>query len=70
MKTAYNVVKPVNRGSDPDTGVARTGGKRVVLPANQVSIIYVRSHVNAQAQGFDMMFTPDMLNPQPEAVSQ
>lgn len=64
MKTAQNVVKLVQQGFDPDTGV-----KRVVLPANQVSTIYIRAHVNAQAQGLDMMFSPDMLNPPPEGVS-
>lgn len=69
MKTAQNVVKLVQQGFDPDTGVVRTGVKRVVLPANQVSTIYVRAHVSAQAQGLDMMFSPDMLNPPPEGVS-
>lgn len=69
VKTAQNVVKLVQRGLDPDTGVVRTGGKRIVLPANQVSTIYVRAHLNTRAQGLDMMFTPDMLHPPPEGVS-
>lgn len=59
----------MQQGFDPDTGVVRAGVKRVVLPANQVSTIYVRAHVNVQAQGLDMMFSPDMLNPPPEGVS-
>lgn len=68
MKSAQNVVKLVQRGSDLDTGVAHTGGERVVLPANQVSTIYVGAHVNPQ--GYDVMFTPDMLNPSPSCISQ
>lgn len=69
VQTAQNVGKLMQSGSDPDTGVARTVGKRVHLPANQVSTIYVRAHVNARARGQDMLFTPDMLNAPPEGVS-
>lgn len=69
VKTAQNVVKLVQRGFEPDTGVVRIGGKRIVLAANQVSTIYVRAYVNAQSKRLDMMFMPDMLNPPPEGVS-
>lgn len=59
MKTTQNVVKLVQGGSEPVTGVVRIGGKRVILPVNQMSTI----------QGRDMLFTPDMLHLPPEGVS-
>lgn len=69
VKIAQNVVKLVQSSSDPDTGVVSTSGKGVFLPANQVSVIYLRAHVKARARGQDMLFTPDMLNAPPEGVS-
>ena len=58
-----------NSGSGPETGMARTGGKMVPLPANQVSTVYIRAHVSSQARGQDMLFSPDLLNPPPEGVA-
>lgn len=46
VRTAQNVVKLIQSGSAPDTGVACTGRKRVPLPANRVSTIFIRAHVN------------------------
>lgn len=69
VKIAQNVVKLMEGVSNPDTGVAHTGRKRIPLPANQVSTISVRAHVNARARGQDMLFTPDLLNPLPNGVS-
>lgn len=57
-----------NSVPDPETGVVRTGGKSVFLPANQVTTVYIRAHVSSQAKGQDMYFSPDMFNPTPEDV--
>lgn len=50
VKTAHRVVKLMQNGdSDSEIGVVRTGGKRVPLPANQVTTVYVRAHVSSRA---------------------
>ena len=70
VRIAHNVVRLMqNSGSGPETGMARTGGKMVPLPANQVSTVYIRAHVSSQARGQDMLFSPDLLNPPPEGVA-
>lgn len=69
VKTAQRVVKLLqDSAEDPETGVARTGGTRVPLPANQVTTVYVRAHVGTQCQGEDMLFSPDLLHLVPEGV--
>ncbi len=50
VKTAHRVVKLMQSG-DSEIGVVRTGRKRVPLPANQVTTVYIRTHVSSQAQG-------------------
>lgn len=68
-KTAQKVVKILqNSTENPETGVARTGGRRVLLSANQVTNVYVRAHVGAQCRGEDMLFSPDPLHPTLEGV--
>lgn len=69
VKTAHNVVKLMQDSvQDTETGVVRTGGKVVRLPANQVTTVYIRAHVSSQARGQDMYFSPDICNPTPEGV--
>ena len=52
VKTAHNVVKLMqNSVPGPETGVVRTGGKAVLLPANQVTTVYIRAHVSSHARG-------------------
>lgn len=42
VKSAQNVVRLMqNSVPDPETGVVRSGGKSVFLPANQVTTIYI-----------------------------
>ncbi len=67
VKTAHRVVKLMQSG-DSEIGVVRTGRKRVSLPANQVTTVYIRAHVSSQAQGQHMVFSPDMLNSPPEGL--
>ncbi|CAJ1087323.1 unnamed protein product [Xyrichtys novacula] len=60
VQTTHSVVKLVqNSSEDSETGVVRTGIKRVPLPANHVTTVYVRTHVNPHARGQDMLFSPD-----------
>lgn len=69
VKTANQEVKLVqNSDADLEIGVVRTGKKRVALPANQVTTVYIRAHVNARARGQHMFFSHDMHNPQPEGL--
>lgn len=69
MRTAQNVVELVqNRVPGQETGVVHTGGKRVRLPAYQVTTVHVRAHVGYQGKGQDMFFSPDVANPSPEGV--
>ncbi|KAL0152786.1 hypothetical protein M9458_052509 [Cirrhinus mrigala] len=67
VKTAHRVVKLMQNG-DSENGVVHTGGKRVFLPANQITTVYIRAHVSSQAQGRQMCFSSDMLNPPPEGL--
>lgn len=49
-RTAHQVVKFMQSGdSDSETAVVHTGRKSVPLPASQVTTVYVRAHVNSQA---------------------
>ena len=69
VTTAQNVVRLMqDSGSDRETGVACTGGKRVHLPANQVTTVYIRAHMGPHARGQNMLFSLDMLHPPPEGV--
>ncbi len=56
------------QSGDSEIGVVRTGRKRVPLPANQVTTVYIRAHVSSQAQGQHMVFSPGMLNSPPEGL--
>ncbi|KAL3969298.1 transcription factor SOX7/8/10/18 (SOX group E/F) [Sarotherodon galilaeus] len=69
VRTAHNVVKLVQNSSEgTETGVVRTGVRRVPLSANQVTTVYVRAHVSSHARGQDMLFLPDGADPPPEGV--
>ncbi|CAI5647716.1 unnamed protein product [Oreochromis niloticus] len=69
VRTAHNVIKLVQNSSEgPETGVVRTGARRVPLSANQVTTVYVRAHVSSHARGQDMLFLPDGADPPPEGV--
>lgn len=66
VRTSHNVVKLVqNRSEDSETGVVYTGIKRVPLPANQVTTVYVRARISPHARGQDMLFSSD---PPPEGM--
>lgn len=68
VETARQVVQLMQNG-EPETGVVRTSGKKVFLPANQVTTVYIRAHVSSQAQGQQMFFSSDVLNPLPEGLT-
>lgn len=69
VNTAQKVVKLLqNSSGDSETGVARTGGKRISLAANHVTTVYVKAHVGVQSEGEDMLFSPDPLHLAPEGV--
>jgi len=51
VKTAQMVMKLMqHRDAHQDAGVARTGWKRVFLPAKQVTTVQVRAHISSQSQ--------------------
>lgn len=69
VRTAHNVVKLVqNTSEDSETGVVQMGVKRVPLPANQVTTVYVRAHVSRHSKGQDMLFSSNVADPPPEGV--
>lgn len=66
VRIAHNVVKLVqNNREDQKIGVVHTGIKRVPLPANQVTTVYVRARVSPHTRGQDILFSSD---PPPEGV--
>lgn len=55
VNTAQDVVTLMqDSGSDPETEVACTGGKRVPLLANRVTTVDIQAHVGSQARGQNM----------------
>lgn len=69
VKTAHNVVKLVqNCNKDSESGVVSTGVKTVTLPANPVTVVYMRARVRQQVKGQDMLFSPDAPDLPPEGI--
>lgn len=62
----HNVVGLVQNSSEDSETSTRV--RRVPLPANQVTIVYVRVQITSHAWGQDMFFSSDGADPSPEGV--
>lgn len=69
VSRAQTVMKLMQHSkTQPNTGVVRTGWKRMLVPAKQVITAHVRAHISPQFRGQDVYFSPDVLHPPQEGL--